>query len=237
MLFMFLLNLERRECQMANKSTNQKPNRLILIKRYAFAAINLYGVIKLEDFMSVFNHYEKESLSKDEAIPLLELLSSIDEIDLSFKQGVLANGYFYLNDTKDVRVAKDLLLAQSNKPRYLPSKEEFLKFEDDEYVEPMKPLLDLEKFIIANKLVAIKKLDDIRYDVLEIHDQIIMGGKPSDYMGYINKRGYQFKDEVQLNLFVGLTMILHNNTRMYENNGHTPIETRELYEESHKPIN
>jgi hypothetical protein len=51
-----------------------------------------------------------------------------------------------------------------------------------------------------------------------------MGGKPSDYMGYINKRGYQFKDEVQLNLFVGLTMILHNNTRMYENNGYTPIE-------------
>jgi hypothetical protein len=222
---------------MANKSTNQKPNRLILIKRYAFAAINLYGVIKLEDFISVFNHYEKETLSKEEAIPLLELLSSIDEIDLSFKQGILANGYFYLNDSKDIRVAKDLLLAQSNKPRYLPSKEEFLKYEDDEYVEPMKPLIDLEKFIKANNLVVIRRPEDIRYDVLEIHDRIIMGGKPSDYMDYINKRGYQFKDEVQLNLFVGLTMILHNNTRMYENNGHTPIEIRELYEESHKPIN
>jgi hypothetical protein len=222
---------------MANKPTNQKPNRLILVKRYAFAAINLYGVIKLEDFISVFNHYEKETLSKEEAIPLLELLSSIDEIDLSFKQGILANGYFYLNDSKDIRVAKDLLLAQSNKPRYLPSKEEFLKYEDDEYVEPMKPLIDLEKFIIANKLVVIRRPEDIRYDVLEIHDRIIMGGKPSDYMDYINKRGYQFKDEVQLNLFVGLTMILHNNTRMYENNGHTPIEIRELYEESHKPIN
>lgn len=84
---------------MANKSTNQKSNRLIQIKKYAFAAINLYGVIKLEDFMSVFNHYEKDSLSKEEAIPLLELLSSIDEIDLSFKQGILANGYFYLNDS------------------------------------------------------------------------------------------------------------------------------------------
>jgi hypothetical protein len=222
---------------MANKPTNQKPNRLILVKRYAFAAINLYGVIKLEDFISVFNHYEKETLSKEEAIPLLELLSSIDEIDLSFKQGILANGYFYLNDSKDIRVAKDLLLAQSNKPRYLPSKEEFLKYEDDEYVEPMKPLIDLEKFIKANNLVVIRRPEDIRYDVLEIHDRIIMGGKPSDYMDYINKRGYQFKDEVQLNLFVGLTMILHNNTRMYENNGHTPIEIRELYEESHKPIN
>lgn len=222
---------------MANKPTNQKPNRLILIKRYAIAAINLYGVIKLEDFILVLNHYEHESLSKEEVIPLLELLSSIDEIDLSFRQGILANGYFYLNDNKDMRIAKNLLLVQSNKPRYLPSKEELLKYDDDEYVEPMKPLLDLEKFIIANKLVAIKKLEDIRYDVLEIHDQIVIGGKPSDYMGYINKRGYQFKDEVQLNLFVGLTTNLHNNTRMYENNGHTPIETREHYEVSHQSIN
>ena len=90
-----------------------------------------------------------------------KLLSSIDEIDLSFKQGILANGYFHLNNTKDVSVAKDLFLAQSNKPCYLPSKEVFLKCEDDEYVEPMKPLLDLEKFIIANKFVAIEKLDDI----------------------------------------------------------------------------
>jgi len=115
---------------MVNKPTNQKPNRLILMKRYAFAAINLYGVIKLEDFISVFNHYEKEFLSKEEAIPVLELLSSIDEIGLSIKQGILANGYFYLNDSKAIRVAKDLLLAQLNKPRYLPSKEEFLKYED-----------------------------------------------------------------------------------------------------------
>jgi hypothetical protein len=104
-------------------------------------------------------------------------------------------------------------------------------------VEPMKPLLDLEKFIKANNLVVIRRPEDIRYDVLEMHDRIIMGGKPSDYMGYINKRGYHFKDEVQLNLFVGLTMILHNNTRMYENNGHTPTEIREQYEESHKLIN
>lgn len=50
MFFMFLLNSERRKCPMASKPTNQKHNRLILIKKYVFASINLYGVIKLEDF-------------------------------------------------------------------------------------------------------------------------------------------------------------------------------------------
>jgi len=222
---------------MANKPTPKNPNRSILIKTYAFAAINLYGVIRLEDFVSVFNHYEKESLSEEEASPLLELLSSIDEIDLSYRQGILANGYFYLNDSRDRKAAKDLLSLQTNKPRYMPSKEEFLRHEDPEYVEPMKPLLDLEKFIIENQLVAFQELEDIRYDVLEIHDQIIIGGMPSDYLGYINRRGYQFKDEVQLNVFVGLTTMLHNHTRRYDHNGHTPTEIRELYEESQQSVN
>ncbi len=210
---------------------------MIFIKRYAFAAINLYGVIKLEDFITVFNHYEKEPLFKEEVMPLLELLSSISEIDMSFKQGILANGYYYLNDSKDIRVAKDLLLVQSHKPRYLPPKEEFLKYEEDDYVEPMKPLLDLEKFIIANKLVVIRRPDDIRSDVLEIHDQIVMGAITSEYMAYIKKRGYEFKDEVQLKLFVGLVMNLHNNTRMYDNCGYTPLEIRELTESNSKKVN
>lgn len=222
---------------MANKALNPKQYRLVLIKKYAFATINLYGVIKLDDFISVFNNYEEETLSKEEAIPLLELLSSIDEVDFSFRQNILANGYFFLEENRDFKEAKDLLMIQSNKPRYLPSKEEFLKYEDDDYVEPMKPLLDLEKFIIVNKLVEIKRPDDIRYDVLEIHDQIILGNRMSDYMKYIRQRGYEFKDEIQVNLFAGLVMNLHNQTRMYDNNGFTPIELRELYEDNNKPVN
>jgi hypothetical protein len=48
---------------------------------FCFSAITLYGVTKPEDFITVFNHYEKESLSKAEAIPLLGLLLGIDEAD------------------------------------------------------------------------------------------------------------------------------------------------------------
>lgn len=222
---------------MKNKPTHKIPNQWILIKRYAFAAINLYGVIRLDDFITVFNHYENKSITKVEVIPILEILSSMDEIDLSFKQNILANGYYDLNDTNDIRLARDLLMIQSNKPRYLPSKEEFLKYENDEYVEPMKPLLDLEKFITTNKLVEIRTPKDIRYDVLEIHDQIVIGANTSEYMGYINQRGYQFKDEVLLKLFVGLVMNMHNNTRMYDNCGHTPNELRVLSESNFKNTN
>ncbi len=53
-------------------------------------------------------------------------------------------------------------------------------------------------------------------------------------MADIKKQGYDFKDEVQLKLFVGLVMNLHNNTRMYDNCGHTPLEIRELTESNSK---
>jgi len=44
----------------------------------------------------------------------------------------------------------------------------------------------------------------------------------SEYMAYIKKREYEFRDEVQLKLFIGLVMNLYNHTRMYNNCGHTP---------------
>lgn len=74
---------------MANKPTNQKPSRLILLKRYAFSAINLYGVIKLEDFIIVFNHFEKESLSEEEAIPLLNFYQALMRLTYPLNTGYL----------------------------------------------------------------------------------------------------------------------------------------------------
>lgn len=204
-------------------STRRKQNRLILIKKYALSAVNLYGVIQLDEFITVFNHYETENpLTKDEAFTVLEFLDSIDEVELSFRQGVLAK--------RDFKNTIILLQIQSNKPRYTPTREEFLKYEEDDYVEPMKPVLDLVKFITVNNLVKEYRLDEVQSDVLEIRGHIILGESPSKYMHYIRRRGYQFQDEMQLNLLIGLIELLHNNTRMYENNGFTPLELKKHFE-------
>ncbi|HPN61065.1 MAG TPA: hypothetical protein PLO88_02905 [Bacilli bacterium] len=215
---------------MAKKQATKKPNRLITIKRYALAAANLYGVIKLEDFIKIFNHYEKEPLTEEEAITMLELLSSISEDLVSYKQGIFANGLFYLYRNKEFQIAKGILQALSHRPRYLPAKEEFLKFENEQYIEPMEPLLALERFIIKNELVKNGKPDEIRFDVLDFHYKILLQGEPSDYMNFFQMRGYEFKDEMQVNIFIGLIIDLHNNTRSYEHCGHTPAEVGKIME-------
>lgn len=74
---------------MVNRFTNQRPDQLVLYKKYAFAAINFDGFIKLKVLITFFNYYQKESIYKDEDIPLFDILSRIDEISLYFKQGIL----------------------------------------------------------------------------------------------------------------------------------------------------
>jgi hypothetical protein len=209
------------------QKNNQKPNRLIEIGKYIFSAVYLYGVIELSDFVFVFNHYEDDQITKEEALSLIEVLLYYNVTNLQFKHNILANGFFNFKDHRSFNKAKEILSIQKHKPRFLPSKNEFLKYEDEEYVEPMKPLIDLEKFITGNQLVEIEEAEDIRFDVLELHDQTVSGSKISEYFSYVDKRGYKFHDEFEMQLFIGLVTHVQNNTRLYENCGYTPNELLE----------
>lgn len=217
---------------MAKVSYSKPESKFIRIKEYAYASINLYGVIKLDDFISVFNHYESSPITKEEVIPVLELLDSIDEIDLSFRESILGNGYFLLEDSRDFKEAKALLKQQSDKPRYLPEKAEFLRYMDPEYVEPIKPLMDLEAFFIDQKMNPKRSAEDVKFDVLELHDEIVFGERLTQFVEYLEQSGYIFKDDVQIKMFGDLVKDMHNQTRMYENKGFTPSELRELMEPS-----
>jgi len=192
----------------------------------------LYGVIKLDDFIAVYNYYEGPSLTREEAIPLLELLDSIDEIDLSFRDNILGNGYFLLEDSWDFKEAKALLKQQADKPRYMPEKMEFLRYMDPEYVEPLQPLMNLETFFIDQKMNPKRSEEDVKFDVLEFHDEIVFGEKLAQYVEYLEQAGYVFADEIQVKMFADLAKDLHNQTRMYENKGFTPSELRDLSEPS-----
>jgi len=206
--------------------------KLILIKKYAFAAVNLYGVIELNDFVDVYNHYETDPLTSKEAVTVLELLASIDGISMSFKQNILTNSLFYLDGRSEIEKAKDLLKIQSTKPKYLPLKDEFLKYEDDEYIEPMDCLMALYHFIKENKLVKIKPTYDIWYDIMVLHDQYMFDNQITYFMDYIEQRGYVFSNETKKQVFTDLLLDIQNNTRMYTNNGYTPNELKKLLEKT-----
>jgi hypothetical protein len=214
-----------------SKTVITKPeSKLILIKNYTFASINLYGVIKLEDFLSVLSHYEGEQVPREEVISVLELLTSISEIGISFRQNIIGNEYFFLADAKEFKEAKELLKSQERKPRYLPSREEFLRYADRDYVEPRQPLYELEKFFFENDLNPGRNEEDIQLDVLEFHDMVVFGEPLPEYIEYLEQTGYSFTDDVQIKEFGDLVKIIHDQTRMYEYNGFTPSEIEEIFD-------
>ncbi len=206
----------------------------ILVKKYVIAATNLYGVITIDDLVLVYNYHEEESTTKQEVESFLETMTFDVLEDVTIREGLLANWHFDLLDDQDFKQVKSILAIQQEKPRYLPDRKEFLRYLDTEYVEPMKPLNALEFFIIENRLVPIIDPEDIKYDVLELHDQITDGLPLSDFYDHINNRGYEFNDEAQFDLFTELLIKVQDQTRLYENNGHTPIEIEAYFKKDIK---
>lgn len=199
-------------------------------ERIVQAALNLYGVIKLADLVTVHNWYEIDPITLEELKTVIKSMDDYAEGNLFLRQNMLSNGLFDLQDRDDSQTAKDILAQQANKPRYLPKKEEFLKYDDEDYVEPMGPLLELERFIVKNRLVPFGNLEDIHFDVLELHDQVVFGDPIDHYTKYLEKRGYKYDSELQIKAFFSLITNVHNHTRMMENNGHTPLEIHAWFE-------
>lgn len=204
----------------------------IRIKEYVFACINLYGVITLDDFISVYHRYEGTLLNKEEVIPVLELLDSIDEINVSFCDNILANGYFIPQSSDDFIEAKAMLKLQGDKPRYLPENEEFLRYMDPTYIEPTEAMKEFEVFLTKHGMNPKRSAEDIKLDVLEFRDEIVFGEQLSHYVDYLNKAGYVFNGEIQMIAFAAVAKDMNNETRIYENKGFTPTELKDLSEPS-----
>jgi len=204
-----------------------------LIGNYANAAGCLYGALSIYDFIAVFNHYENEKTDEQEAE--LALLyyekENPDTVEYSLFEDVITGptldpGYF----DEDIGRLEALLDHQYGNPRYLPDRRDFLKFAKPAHYEPKKPYADLKAYILDNGLCGNENPESVDSDMLNILDLIQEGAKTDRLIGYFTDKGYDFHSMDQLNEFLQVVMNAHNNTRLYELNGHTPSEMRKFHE-------
>ena len=101
------------------------------LAKYATAAVYLYGVISVDEFVNVFNHYEPDEKTdlEEAALALQRHRKANPEIaEYSIKGDIISGPDFQpCFDTykEDVELLRQM---QKNKPRYLPEKEEFFFF-------------------------------------------------------------------------------------------------------------
>jgi hypothetical protein len=209
-----------------------KRERKELIATYATAAGNLYGVLSVEEFVDVFNHYEDEKTNATEAVLALERLAKTDEVDYCVQDGLISGGDFILDFADGMENARITREYQAGKPRYLPEKEEFLRYIDYAYYEPKAPYDELKKFILDHKLTDRGEgIDGVDGDFMDLREMISFGNDIKDEMDYFTHRGYKFKNLNEVNKFGAKLVNAHNNTRCFDNNGFTPNEMQK-YEKS-----
>lgn len=198
---------------------------------YIISLTHLYGLVHKGTVVEIYNLQSEEKI---EAEAINNLINNPPEY-LS-KNFVEINGDYFVHET--IMEFDDFgaqLKQRKDKPFYIPEQEELLKYKDDSYFEVTKQYQALLSYVTrhifdGDEFAAEMLCEDVQgicqfdFSVQEIFE-------------VFKTRGVDFKSEKQVNEVLQLVLELVNNTRIWENNGHTPNEIFEKYEKPHlKPL-
>lgn len=193
---------------------------------YIVSLTHLYGLVHKEKVVEIYNlHYQSEIgvevINNIINNPPEELLKNFVEI----------NGDYFVHETIMEFGDFDVQLKhRKGKPFYIPQQEELLKYKEDCYFEINNEYQDLLKYV-TNLLDG----DEAQAEILveDIQGYCLQNFSPGAIFNLFNEHDVSFKDEKQVNEVMRHVMNLANNTRIWENNGHTPSEIFEKYEKPH----
>jgi len=199
-----------------------------LITRYIIALTNLYGILHKDKVIEIYNLQNSDTISN---ITINKKTVVID--DIIIKEDVLNDKLVYIYKDyfahEALVVYKDhenLLSHQKGKPYYVPAKNELLKYEDDFYFEMTLEYKKLVKYI-KSKIVM---NNDIFAENIcnEIQFYTQSSASFTEIFKVFERNNILLKDLQQAQEVSSLITQLSNNTRIWENNGHTPNEISKL---------
>jgi hypothetical protein len=185
-----------------------------LLSKYATAAGFLYGVISISEFADVFNHYEDEKTDAREVCLALERFSESEGVEYSFSENCILGPDFLPDFPEDLESMRTVRSEQKGKPRYLPDKDEFLRYIDPGYREPEKPYVDLKAYILKHKLTVKEGLDRVDGDLIDLHEMIQADVETGGILQSFIDRGYALHDVESINCFRSRTPAVSGSGRM-----------------------
>jgi hypothetical protein len=206
------------------------PNGRAIIRKvldsYARAAVNLYGIISREDLVDIFNKQNIDQTT-DEEIYILLLPLVLKNGWYGFYKEYIVHYWFF----DDFNQADYLLEHQADKPRYMPEKNEFLKYVIEEYADN-DHWWNVRRFMWD--VFGYRKATSEGYE--EVRNYITYGNGIRELGSILDRHNLIFGSEKQLQEFINLIMLAKNNTRIWENNGYTPSELQEILSKRNKNI-
>ncbi len=186
-----------------------------LLVGYCFAAVNLYAVVSVKKVVEIFNEQNTAKTHIEELLLALEKIAErSDLVVLDPEKMELYNNYLY--NSKGISVLKE---KQGDKPYYIPPREVFLKYADEDYITPTRENVILESYIMKN--LGMEEIE-ARELCGEISFMLRVGCSMQYIVNLLKGRGINFTD--QLTGGIDLLMKLSNTTRVWANRGFTAKE-------------
>lgn len=192
-----------------------------LINNYAIACVSLYGFISIDDFVELFNSQNSKKTTINDIFRIL-LKFIYTDAEYCFWDEYIVDDSFEENDFKDVNYFVNTV---KGKPRYLPTKNEVLKYADWNYYEITPQIVALTNYLIKKFSLDDDEAEDIAD---EIHELCVAQAKTQEIFDLLEKNSIHFESMEQAQELLNLIMEVHNNTRLWANNGHTPNELFKL---------
>lgn len=201
------------------------------ITQYIIALTNLYGMVQKDKVVEIYNSQNKDKITTQDID--LYFLDPPEELEDNFIETY--KDYFVSDTIMENGEFELMLMKKSDKPFYVPNKEELLCYTENGYFERNKEYKALVNYVKKNffegdEVKAENLCEDIQgycqfaFDMQLIFDRF-------------NRQGISFKDINQANEVTQLIMNLSNNTRLWENNGYTPQYIFEKFEKPNlKPL-
>lgn len=193
-----------------------KRERFQLLSDYCRAAVKLYGIVPIEKLVEIFNGQNEEKAT------LQEFADVCEGSDIKNDVFTLHNEYILSIELLKGDGYEQLLNDQGDKPYYIPSKNEFLKFKDRSYFEVGPQFHSLKEGILSLELT---KDEDVAYSICEgVQIAISLGAELNDLFDEFEDKGVTIKNKKQVEKLLPYIGNLINNTRCIWNRGYTEKE-------------
>ena len=198
-----------------NKEYIEKRKKLDEAYRYMNACVNLYGIITIDEFIEIYNLQNKNKIDHNE----VSKVSQMDGLSCCFKIGrshLYEEGFFELDDD----IIDEILSELKKSYRYVPSKEELLKYEDDLHFEETNLNFELKDFLMR-KCHDENMVEDLYIDIMMI---LKTEHNPSEVLHILDDYEIGFNNEKEVQQMIGCISNLANNTRIWLRKGYKPSE-------------
>lgn len=189
--------------------------KIVWMKKCLDVFVALYVVAPVQILRRLYRKHTDFKVDREELLKIFHMLPDEENPCVLFDDRMIYKEV--LRDKLYLKIEQ----RQSGKDFYIPSVEEIEDYAENRYFSKEQSYQKLGAFLQDNLAVDSEMADYLLY---EIFQRVNMGDNLLDLLDDLQEHGIVFSDDEAMFDFCELMTEVNNNTRMFENRGHKPIE-------------